>query len=61
MIEQENIRDSIEEFYTKLYTDPFLDRLELEEVEFDSISEDQLKWLERPFMEEEVKLALNNW
>lgn len=60
MTDQEKIKDSIEEYFMRLYTDPLPDRPKLVGIEFDRISEDQQRWLERPFLEEEVKLALNS-
>lgn len=44
----------------ELYRDPIPSRLVLEGVAFDGISMEQSVWLERPFSEEEVKLALNS-
>lgn len=58
--DQVKIRDNIEEYCRQLYIEPFPERPEIEGVDFDIISEDQRMWLERPFSEEEVKLALNS-
>lgn len=60
IIDQAKIRDCIEEYYRQLYMEPFPKRPEIEGVDFDFISEDQRRWLERPFSKEEVKLALNS-
>lgn len=54
------IRDSIEDYYVKLYTESFPDWLVVEGVEFDCISEEQQRWLERPFLEEDVRVDLNS-
>lgn len=58
--EQEKIRDSIEDFYRRLYSEPFLDHTEIKAVDFDCILEEHREWLERPFMKEEVKMTLNS-
>lgn len=58
--DQRLIRDHIEQYFVNLYTKPFTQRPVLEGVEFDVISEAQQRWMERPFMKEEVKQGLNS-
>lgn len=54
------IRDHIEKFYKKLYTNSFPMRPEIVGIEFAQIKEDQRSWLERPFTKEEVLASLKS-
>lgn len=50
----------VEEYYIWLYLDPFLDRSNVEGVDYDHIDEEQERWLERSFSLEEVGARLNS-
>ena len=43
------IREKVVQFYTSLYQEPEVWRLKVDGLAFDSISEDDKSWLERPF------------
>ena len=44
-----DIREKVVQFYTSLYQEPEVWRLKVDGLAFDSISEDDKSWLERPF------------
>lgn len=46
VMDKVRIRDFIEEYFLRLYYEPFPNRLEVEGVDFNFISEDQQRWLE---------------
>jgi hypothetical protein len=55
-----DIKAQIIEFYKSLYTEDVGRRTLLDDLQFSSISSDEIVWLERPFEEEEVFHALSN-
>lgn len=57
--DQEQIRETAKQFYTNLYTGPFLSQPVLEGVDFDQIKEETSRRLERPFSREEIWTTLN--
>lgn len=59
MYDQELIREAVEQYYIHLYTDPFPVRPVLEGVDFDHITPDQSRGLERPFSKEEILEAIH--
>jgi hypothetical protein len=48
------IREKVVQFYTSLYQEPEVWRPKVDGLAFDSISEDDKSWLERPFEKEEI-------
>lgn len=60
MYDQQQIWDVPVRYYTNLYNDPFPIRPKLEGVDFERISEDQNRWMERPFTMEEILGALKS-
>jgi hypothetical protein len=52
------MREKVVQFYTSLYQEPEVWRPKVDGLAFDSISEDDKFWLERPFEKEEIIKAL---
>ena len=48
------MREKVVQFYTSLYQEPEVWRPKVDGLAFDSISEDDKFWLERPFEKEEI-------
>lgn len=51
----------IVDFYSSLYEEPFYWRPSLDRLEFESISEDDAEWIEKPFDAEEVTKVVHSF
>ena len=54
------ISEAIVNYYSSLYMEPFGWRPLVDGLEFDSISGEDVEWMERPFDEEEVSSVVRN-